>query len=137
MWKSDEYPSRVYIAGPFEACETLGNIKAVISTLPGYEVVSTWTDNDKIGPSEGSSAADEVAKAYAVKDVEELLDADLLLLDTIETNDRGGKDFESGLAHGNGIEWWVIGPYRNVFQRLADAHYETWDEAIEALKARG
>lgn len=134
--RSNEYPDYVYIAGPFEARVRMRDLKRRINALEGYYVTSTWVDGDGIGTLEGSPTSDVVATEYATKDEIEILSSDLLLLDTIETNDRGGKDFEAGLARGTDIEWWVVGPYRNVFQRLADAHYLTWDEAIEALKIR-
>ncbi len=132
----------VYLGGAFEAKNRLMGLRDVLETIPGVKVIGTWlneTPDDPVGlkESEADGPVVEQATAYAIRDLDEIYGADLLILDTIQTNDRGGKDTEFGCALASGLTSWVVGPRRNVFQRLADKHFESWEPAIEYLKAGG
>jgi len=133
----------IYIGGAFEAKNRLMGIRAVMEAIPDVKVVASWLlqePDDIVGANEGESPSAlhmEQATSYAIRDLDEIFGADLLILDTIQTNDRGGKDTEFGAAYASGVTTWVVGPYRNVFQRLADKHFESWEPAIEYLKAGG
>ena len=130
----------VYLGGAFEAKTRLMGIRDVLETIPGVKVVGTWLNqpsDDGVGLNEGEDTLVEKATEYAVRDLEEVYGADLLILDTIQTNDRGGKDTEFGAALASGQTTWIVGPRRNVFQRLADKRFESWEPAIEYLKAGG
>jgi len=126
---------RIYVAGPWEARSRLRAAYDAIEAVPDLTCTSTWLTNavDPVGVGEGEEAKDPHALKCANMDLDNVMQSDVLILDTLETNNRGGKDFESGVGFSLGLEWWVVGPYRNVFQRLAHKHFKTWDEAIAAL----
>jgi len=33
-----------------------------------------------------------------------------------------------------GLQTWIVGPFRNVFQNLATRKFESWDEVLDAVK---
>jgi hypothetical protein len=74
-------------------------------------------------------------RKLALKDLAEIKSADLLICDTLDVTPRGGREVEFGLALGafQSKLIWVVGPLRNVFHRLADEHFETWDEVLNRL----
>ena len=130
----------VYLGGAFEAKNRLMGIRDVLETIPDVKVISTWLNqpaNDGVGLNEGEGTLVEKATEYATRDLDEVFGADLFILDTIQTNDRGGKDTEFGAAYASGVTTWLVGPHRNVFQRLVDKRFESWEPAVEYLKAGG
>ena len=133
----------VYLAASYEAKDRIKAMAEILNAIPGVKVTASWFDK-VVDPSalarggeDDASASMESALSEAVRDLDEIYEADLLILDTIATNDRGGKDTEFGAAYSSGGTTWVVGPYRNVFQRLADKHFESWAPAVEYLKAGG
>ena len=121
---------RTYLAGAFESLERLRPIKARLNAM-GHEVISTWLEEEAL-PHSGGKRAEEVISheqclAYAVRDLDEIHTANLLLVDTMDQTVRGGREFEAGYARGLGLPVVVIGPRRNVFHHDVE-HYETWDE---------
>src|SRR5206468_8616194 len=91
------------------------------------KVIGTWLDEENESPS----ATEKLE--YAQRDRMEVQDSDLLILDTADENNRGGREVEFGIAVGSGIETWVVGPKRNVFHELAP-HFLDWDDVLDALE---
>ena len=116
---------RIYIAGAFESLLRLRDIRARIDARRNH-VISTWLDEQEgyVPPTP------EQAFEYAVRGLGEIRAADLLLLDTLDTNERGGREWEGGFAFGQGLRVWVIGPRRSVFHTLVERHFDTWEEAL-------
>ena len=100
----------------------------------GHEVVSTWLDEVK---HPETMDTETFYKKLALRDLAEIRSADLIIIDTIDETPRGGREVELGFALGRfqGIEIWVVGPMRNVFHRLADGVFDTWDDAFVSLGA--
>jgi hypothetical protein len=119
---------QIYLAGKFEAQDRLRHERDRIHQLGVGKVVGTWLDEES-APGEITAGTKYI---YAVRDREEVLDSDLLILDTLDENNRGGREVEFGIALGRGIEVWVVGPKRNVFHEMAP-QFESWNEVIEAL----
>ena len=71
--------------------------------------------------------------AYANRDYSEVLQSELLIVDTVDVNDRGGREVEVGLALAFGLGVWVVGPRRNVFHYLVNQQFSTWEETLEQL----
>lgn len=113
----------VYIAGKYTARERL---KAERETLriSGVEVSSSWMDNDY--PVE-AEVSDETSRHEARMDVREVEACDLLILDTLDESNTGGRDVELGMALVAGKQVVRIGPARNVFHKLLSS-FETWAE---------
>jgi len=128
----------IYVAGWFGAQERLRKERDRIHALGVGQVVGTWLDEETVAPEAPGEtsvvgATPEQCREYAVRDLGEVRYADLLILDTIDVNPRGGREVEYGLALATGIGLWIVGPKRNVFHYLAQGHFETWDEALLAL----
>lgn len=120
-------PFRIYIAGAFESQGRLRRRRYEIEQL-GHTVVSTWLDEEG---SPNPSAADKLA--YAKRDLAEVIRSEILIVDTEDTNVRGGREVEYGIAIAMGKPVYVVGPVRNVFHALADGIFETWEEFIIGL----
>lgn len=128
----------VYIAGCFEDLERLKKERERVRAL-GAEVVGTWLDEEVQPEGAASKNATEVltpeqALEYAERDITEIGLAEVLALDTLGTNIRGGREVEFGYAYALDCVTIVVGPKRNVFHELADFHAETWDDALAVLK---
>ena len=74
-------------------------------------------------------------RKLALRDLAEIRSADLIIVDTFDVTERGGREVEFGFALGRfqGIETWIVGPMRNVFHRLADLVFDDWAQALEFL----
>jgi len=123
---------KIYIAAKFARREDMRPMRDAIWSA-GHEVVSTWLDEVKRPEAMESGT---FKKKLALKDVTEVSSADLLILDTHFPSETGGKEVEFGIVLGKFQTKliWIVGPKRNVFHELADRVFETWAEAIDALK---
>ena len=121
----------IYIAGKWEAKERLKAWRTVIENSNLGTVVGTWL-NEEGKP--GDQVSEREAWEYANRDLDEINAADLLILDTEDTNERGGREVEFGFALAKCPHVWVVGPKRNVFHRLANRHHMTWEETIRTLR---
>lgn len=133
---------RIYIAGWFGAKERLRLERDRIHTLGVGEVVGTWLDEETVAPEAPGQplvvgATPEQCREYAFRDLGEVRYADLLILDTIDVNPRGGREVEYGLALSTGLSVWVVGPRRNVFHHIAHRQFDLWDDAIDCLAGDG
>lgn len=119
---------KIYIAGAFESQARLRDMRLAVEAL-GHTVLSTWLDETNTAPP-----TPEDAYGYAVRDLGEVRVCDVLILDTFDTNERGGREFEAGVAFNKGATYGVlrVGPARNVFHEMLGA-YETWEELLEWL----
>jgi hypothetical protein len=120
-------PTAIYIAGAFKSQLRLRHERDRIHREGLGRVLSTWLAEE--GASKPSEAE---AKRVAWRDLEEISNAELLILDTFDVNTRGGREVEFGAATGFGIETWIVGPYRNVFHHVVP-RLESWDAVLEAL----
>jgi len=123
---------KIYIAAKFARREDMRPMRDMIWGV-GHEVVSTWLDEVK-----RPDGMDSVTfkKKLAIKDLAEVISADLLILDTYNPSETGGKEVEFGIALGRFQTklMWIVGPKRNVFHELADRVFDTWAQAIDALE---
>lgn len=122
---------KIYIASFFDTRERLRPVRDELWKL-GHEVVSTWLDE----AAKPSSMDTEIFyKKLASKDLAEINSADLLILDTNDLTPRGGREVEYGFALGRfqSKQVWIVGPSRNIFHRLADRHFDTWEDCLNAL----
>jgi hypothetical protein len=121
----------IYIAGRYEAKERLKRQRAIIEYGGEVRVVGTWLDEENTG-----TPTPEQSKEYAIRDWGEIMWlADLLILDTFDEDDRGGREVEFGLMLGRGSQYvWIVGPQRNVFHHVAAQHFGTWASAYRAIQ---
>jgi hypothetical protein len=122
-----EHPTLVYLAAKFESQLAMAFVRKVLEDSGKYEVVSSWLD-------ETDSDASAFAKSgYASRDLNDLDAAELFILDTVDTNIRGGREVEFGYALANDVPTIVVGPRRNVFHELADEKFASWTDALAYL----
>ena len=122
---------RIYISGCFESRSRLAARRGEVEAR-GHGVASSWLDEpDQKGPVVLSDP--EKCLEYAQRDYSEVLASELLIVDTEDTNTRGGREVEVGIALAFGRKLWVVGPRRNIFHYLAHRHFPAWEEALEQL----
>ena len=88
----------------------------------GNDVHSSWVDKD----TEGDPAIE------ARRDLEEIRWAEALILDTLDDDTTGGREFEAGFAHGIWRPVYLVGPCRSVFHQLARNQWATWEDAHQS-----
>lgn len=114
----------IYLAGRFEASPRLREYRDEL-LRKGFRVSSSWLE-EKPGSD---------AKEMAKKDFAEVRECNLLILDTFDEDDRGGREVEFGcaLAHLHLRKVWVVGPIRNIFHHLAHRHFEDWPALFQEI----
>ena len=123
---------KVYIASRFTDRKRLRVIADKIWNL-GHEVVASWLG--EVTKAHGISH-EEFWRKLAIKDLQEITSADLIIRDVHNISRTGGADTEFGFAlarHHNAMVW-LIGKQRNVFHMLADKVFKNWDEALKELR---
>lgn len=129
--------ARIYIAGTFEDRYRLRFERARLEAR-GHTVVSTWLDE------EGGNYEDltsEQAQDLANRDLAEIRDSNLFLLDTLGVNERGGREVELGYARLI-CKVFIIGPRRNLFHHLFlaypdwSAYFRTTDQGRDISQDR-
>ena len=123
---------KIYLAAPFEEILRLQTVKADVEAL-GHQVVSSWLEES---PESSVDLPQPDWSRFALRDLQEVKGANLLILDTFAANLRGGSQVEYGYAIGFQRPVWIVGPVRNVFHTLAQWRCENWEEAL-GLLARG
>ena len=126
-------PIRVYLAARFETRAILRPIRDALWAM-GHEVVSTWIDEVKRPPDMSESV---FFKKLSIKDLAEIKSADVFVLSTAITSERGGKEVEYGFALGQfqAKLLYIVGPQRNVFHYLCDRQFDSWDDFLAAMLA--
>lgn len=129
---------KVYLAAQYEYRKTLRPLAEAMQLL-GHTVTSNWIWSEATRAQEEGDPA--LARDVACKNVQDLQEADTLLVFTDRVGDRavgGGRFFELGLAWAYGHEIIVIGEPEMVFHHLPDiTFYPTYREfAKEHLRAR-
>ena len=123
-----------YIGGSFAGRD---RIKKEADRLAGlnYKILSKWFDAEYfIEKAWNQDMGGDVAEAMARLDFTQILQAKLIIIDTIDKSSTGGSDTELGMAimlaffHDTRIVH--IGPVRNIFQTMVLEWYHDWDEFI-------
>lgn len=124
---------KLYLAAKWESHEEIDGIaKALEST--GVKITSTWHDMAKHRqegvdlPYAEQMKNESWMKAEAFKDIGEIAQADMLVLDTRMESTTGGRDFETGYAMGRMKHFVLVGPRRNPFHSFAWQRFDTWPE---------
>lgn len=133
---------KVYVAGVFETRDML---RLEWDALPrdlreGVQLVSTWLHEDSTDVTEwvdrvalnSCEAADN--RLLAERDLEQIQQADGMILDTRALSLRGGREVELGVALQLGRPVVLVGPARNIFHTLAVAQCRSLAEALRALR---
>lgn len=119
---------RCYIAGKYTAQDRLRIERDRLRAL-GHYVSSNWMDQ----PEKTYAVTPERAISEAYRDIEEIRDADTLIIDTLDESNTGGREVELGCALAWGHKIVRIGPERNIFHSLAPATFPDWESFLACL----
>jgi nucleoside 2-deoxyribosyltransferase len=134
---------RAYLAARYSRREELGGYREQLRAI-GIEVTSRWLDGthqygpDSARAQEELGAHEDMARRFAMEDVEDLRAADVVISFTEiprqPSTNRGGRHVELGLALGLGKLIINVGPRENAFHYLADVEsYARWEDAYHEL----
>ena len=118
---------KIYVASFFDTRARLAEPVTHLREM-GHEVTSRWLQ--ELPSAAYNTASEAYLLGCAVVDLTDIDSSDAFILDTIDETPRGGREVEYGLALSLKLPTFVVGPYRNVFHRLATAHYASWGEAL-------
>lgn len=127
---------KIYIGGAFSARKRIAN-EAKYLIEAGHIVLSRWFNlDDPLELLPDGGVASILAEAKATRDVYDILEADIVIIDSLDKSTTGGYHVELGLALmrsliGRPLRVIHIGPYNNIFQNLAREYYASWEELLE------
>lgn len=128
----------VYLAARYERKWEMRKVRERI-TSRHVTVVSRWIDQEDQDEGLGADVLTEAPErgiGYAVKDLEDIQHANLVIVFTGGGNGRGGYHTEVGYALGLGRRLMLVGPRENVFHCLEQVtRYETTDQIVKIMKA--
>lgn len=118
---------RVYMAGAWVDAKRLAGPRQQLREL-GFEVTSEWLDLALNGkPYEGGHEK-EARRDYANIDK-----ADFLIIDTLSTGTRGGREWEGGYATGRGKRVMRVGPSIIPFHSVLHKVFPDWESCLTYL----
>jgi len=121
-----------YIAGKFSSRHRLRLMRDRVRAL-GYEVACTWMDHE----DDDYPVPRDRAVKEAHRDLNEIVAAQVFVLDTLDESATGGREVEFGVflsrINEDAAHTILIGPVRNVFHELSDHRCRDWPEALEIL----
>jgi len=125
---------KVYISAGFTSQKRLRQYRDELWKM-GHQVVSSWLDETAI-----PEGMDTVAfgRKLAVKDIAEIVAADVFVSDNHEPSTTGGLYIELGVALGRfqHIQVWEVGPHgRSPFHELMDRRFESWDDLLNHVRS--
>lgn len=91
----------------------------------GHQVVGTWLD-EVTKPDVLST--EQFDKRLALKDLQEIREADCFILDTQEESTTGGRMVELGFALAHMKLLYVVGRPLCIFTHLADKKFDSWGD---------
>lgn len=134
---------KLYIAACFEERYRLRPYAKKIKQM-GHKVLADWL-SDRVDSLDMEDVETNAIKD-ATRDLDNVIKCDILILDTIVNNTRGGKYVEEGgLLMWNRLvergyldhiskDFWIVGPRTNVFTYKCKQVFKNWDDCIEFMK---
>jgi nucleoside 2-deoxyribosyltransferase len=136
---------RVYLAAPYSFKDLVSARAAELKEV-GITVTSSWLNEPHKPTTQMDELTPEQHRQYAVQDVNDVADGDILVFHTDPTKTlvRAGRHVEFGIAIGIGLSSklpiFVVGnEHENIFHYLPQVfHFATWEECKQALiRVRG
>lgn len=116
---------KVYIAASWPNRFRLREVRKQLADL-NIRVTSQWIDFDH-----GYSDADFTQEAN--RDYHDIDISDFLIIDTTDTQTRGGREWEGGYATGRGKRVIRVGPIITPFHARVNLGFESWDACLTYL----
>ena len=131
---------KIYIAAPYSLKDLVSARAAELREL-GIIVTSSWLKEPHKPTTQMEELTPEQHRKYAVQDVDDVDEADILVFHTDPTKTiiRAGRHVEFGIAIGIGLSRkmpiFVVGTeHENIFHYLPQAfHFATWEDCKRAL----
>jgi nucleoside 2-deoxyribosyltransferase len=129
---------KVYLASWFSSKDERKKQAQELRAL-GIGVTSRWLEETAKPNSDLKDFDDEYLRTTATMDIDDIRDADVFVLFTVDPNDgpcyrRGGRHWETGFACGVGKPILLVGPKENIFHHLSFvAQVDSWEAAKESL----
>ena len=120
--------------------ELRGYAEEIRKINPELVVNSRWLKGDHVLEVGSSLTVDEQNCRFAEEDVEDVTNADMLVMFSCDpkTPGRGGRHVEFGIAVALGIPIAVVGPKENVFHDLPEVkQFDSFEEFKEILLRLG
>ena len=127
---------KVYIASKFSSRYRMRPIKFKLQQL-GFHVLSDWIDNNPLDETIGGdydSIPDHLDASHEIaqRDIEQVLECDIFIIDTQDMSSTGGRECELGVALAYSKPYiFRVGPIRNVFH--AHKHikpFKSWEDLL-------
>ena len=132
---------KIYIASKFSSRHRMRPIKFKLKQL-GFDVLSDWIDNNPLddtldGNYDSIGNNPEASHNIAKRDLEQVLECDIFIIDTQDISATGGRECELGMAlMAPTPRIYRVGPIRNVFHaHKAITVYKSWEELLPVLEA--
>lgn len=124
---------KIYMSASFVDQKRLRPFRDALWAM-GHVITSSWLDETE---QPAGLPRDAFMRKLGIKDVGEIMEADLLINDLENPSTSGGRDVEYGIgvARHQKCQLWTVGaPPRSPFHFLADRNFETWEEVLVAAK---
>ena len=142
---------KIYIAAAYATRDAVREEIVPLLESAGHEVISSWlAEGHELSPGTMGTAPvmdDEYATHHANNDIQEVLEADVLLAltddwcraylvewDQALLRPSGGRHVEMGVALGGGKYVVVLGDHENIFQRGLCLQARDVQGALEAFR---
>lgn len=119
---------KIYIAGKYTARLRLQRYKRQLIKL-GYNIVSSWLDQHE---GDYETITNEALRTLAIRDAREVGEAEVLIIDTLDETNTGGREVELGMAIAQNKCIFLVGPVRNLFH-AGLIGFTTWDDLIKTI----
>ena len=116
-------PRVVFLAGSYNSKEALKAVRDRINTISGFRVQASWLDSDK-----------ENAEETAMRNLEEVTNAEVFILDSMLPSTTGGYHVELGVAFCTGAVTYRVGPARNLYHELVMHDVPDWESLYVRLR---
>lgn len=124
---------KFYLAGKYTAKERLREMRDMVAARIPETSGARWLDHNLVEAEVDEQGLIE----EAVKDIMDVKNSRVFLLDTFDESNTGGREVEFGIALANpNTITYVIGPERNIFHKLADWHFDDWLDFIVWLEGK-
>lgn len=131
---------KIYIASKFSSRHRMRPIKFKLKQL-GFDVLSDWIDNNPLDDTLGGDYDSignnpEASHAIAERDLVQVTQCDIFIIDTQDVSSSGGRECELGMALMISTPRICrVGPIRNVFHAHKDIRvFTSWEDLIPALE---
>lgn len=132
---------KIYVASKFSSRYRLRPIKFKLQQL-GFNVLSDWIDNNPLDETLGGDYDSignhpDASHYIAERDISQVLECDIFIIDTQDVSQTGGRECELGMALMAGKQLvFRVGPIRNVFHAHKSIRVvKSWEEMLVILES--